>query len=362
MSIVAEEYDYVMGVDTHAEHHSYVLINAATAATVAGPKKFPTTAAGLRRAVNWCHHTSGQANVLWAVEGTGCYGKLLTVLLAHLGSTVAEVRPPKKGGPKTDALDAAAAARAVLRVQTDQLTQPRRGQLRQALQIACTARHALNKDVTATTQRLIALTRTNTLDIDARHGLSHIKIAAIAAWRPRRNDPIDITIARRQATTWARHIIATRIELKANEKLLHSLLTLAAPELLSQPGVGPITAAQLLLAYSHHGRFTSEAAFAMHAGVAPIPTGSGKTDGTRVRLNPGNDRTLNSAIYYITRSRIRHSERTKTYIATRAANGHHPNHTRRMLTRYVIRDLYRTLTTLNLPDTPQTLTPTTQPT
>ena len=121
-------------------------------------------------------------------------------------------------------------------------------------------------------------------------------------------------------------------------------------------GVGPITGAQLLLAYSHHGRFRSEAAFAMHAGVAPIPTGSGKTDGTRVRLNPGNDRALNSAIHYIAHSRMTHWPPTKTYLATRQARGCDKNATGRMIKRYVARDLYRILTTLDLPDTPQTLT------
>jgi transposase len=42
-----------------------------------------------------------------------------------------------------------------------------------------------------------------------------------------------------------------------------------APALLAQRGVGPITAAQVLMSWSHPGRLRSEAAFAMLAGTAP---------------------------------------------------------------------------------------------
>lgn len=348
MPIVAEEFDYVMGVDTHAQHHCYVLINAATAATIAGPAKFATTTAGMNRAVNWCRRHTGGGTVLWAVEGTGCYGRLLTTLLLGRQFMVAEVRPPKKGGPKSDALDAAAAARSVVRLRLDQLAQPRTGRWRHALHIYCTARHALNKQVVADTQRLIALARTNDLGVDARHGLGKVKILAISHWRARPTEPIDIAAARGQAVVLARHILDTRAQLTANEKQLRALVTAVAPGLLDQCGVGPVTAAHLLVAWSHSGRFATEARFAMHAGVAPIPVGSGKTDGTRVRLNPGNDRDLNSAIYYITHTRIRHSDRTKTYVAKRLANSDDPHIIRRAVQRYIIRDLYRFLTTLNL--------------
>ena len=44
-----------------------------------------------------------------------------------------------------------------------------------------------------------------------------------------------------------------------------------------QPGVGVVTAAQLIICWSHAGRILSKAAFAARAGVAPIPTSSGNT-------------------------------------------------------------------------------------
>jgi transposase len=55
-----------------------------------------------------------------------------------------------------------------------------------------------------------------------------------------------------------------------------------APRLLDEPGVGPIVAAQLIVAWSHYGRLPSEAAFARLAGIAPIPASSGHTSRRRL--------------------------------------------------------------------------------
>jgi transposase len=49
-----------------------------------------------------------------------------------------------------------------------------------------------------------------------------------------------------------------------------------APQLLTLAGCGALCAAKLLVETADVRRFKSEAAFAMHAGVAPIPASSGK--------------------------------------------------------------------------------------
>ncbi|WP_251071395.1 IS110 family transposase [Streptomyces sp. ISL-43] len=68
-------------------------------------------------------------------------------------------------------------------------------------------------------------------------------------------------------------------------------------------GVGPVTAAQILVSWSHPGRFPSEAAIASFAGVAPIPASSGRTN--RHRINRSGDRQLNRALHTITLIRMR---------------------------------------------------------
>ena len=82
---------------------------------------------------------------------------------------------------------------------------------------------------------------------------------------------------------------ARRVQLLAAEAAeLDRLVGAVAPWLLELPGVGPISAAQLLVSWSHAGRLRSEAAFAALAGANPIPASSGQV--TRHRLNRSGDR------------------------------------------------------------------------
>ena len=83
--------------------------------------------------------------------------------------------------------------------------------------------------------------------------------------------------------------------------------------------MGPIVAAQLIVAWSHHGRVRSEACFARLAGVAPVPASSGQT--TRHRLSRGGDRQLNRALHTIVLHRRQHDPTTKAYIERRLADG-----------------------------------------
>ena len=114
------------------------------------------------------------------------------------------------------------------------------------------------------------------------------------------------------------------------------------PDLLEEFGVGPIVAATVLCAWSHPGRIHSEAAFAMLAGVAPIPANSGQVT-TRYRLNRYGDRELNNALHTVVQSRIQYQPATRDYVARRTAEGKTGREIKRCLARYVARDLYRLL-------------------
>ncbi|MEU6347568.1 IS110 family transposase [Streptomyces sp. NPDC046977] len=106
-------------------------------------------------------------------------------------------------------------------------------------------------------------------------------------------------------------------------------------------GIGPITAAQILVSWSHPGRFRSEAAFASFAGVAPIPASSGLTN--KHRLNRGGDRQLNRAMHTITLIRMRLDPATKTYVARRVSEGKSPRDAQRCLKRNVCRQIFKIL-------------------
>ena len=109
------------------------------------------------------------------------------------------------------------------------------------------------------------------------------------------------------------------------------------PLLLTQPGVGPMSAAQL--SWSHPGRFRSEAALASLAGVCPIEASSRRI--TRHRLNRFGDRQLNPALHVIVNWRMLHDQRTRTYLNRRRAEQKNDPEIRRCLKRYTARSLYR---------------------
>src|SRR5690349_5052761 len=107
-------------------------------------------------------------------------------------------------------------------------------------------------------------------------------------------------------------------------------------------GIGPVTAAQAIVSFSHVGRCRNDAAFAALSGTNPLPARSGRT--VRHRLNRGGDRALNSALHTIAMVRMRCRPRTKAYVARRTAEGKTTREIRRCLKRYIARELYRALT------------------
>jgi transposase len=115
-----------------------------------------------------------------------------------------------------------------------------------------------------------------------------------------------------------------------------------APGLIAaENGMGALSAAQILLSWSHAGRIRSEQAFAMLSGTAPVPVSSGRTD--RHRLNRLGDRQLNRALHTIAINRMRCDHATRAYVQRRLAEGKTRRDIRRCLKRYIARHLYRTL-------------------
>jgi transposase len=137
------------------------------------------------------------------------------------------------------------------------------------------------------------------------------------------------------------------LTLRANgyELQIKTLVEQMAPGLRAQPGLGTLTAAQILVAWSHAGRLPTEAAFAALAGVAPIPASSGQT--TRHRLNRGGDRKLNAALHVAVLTRCRCDQATRDYLARRTAEGKTRREIQRCLKRYLARQLFRFLNGLD---------------
>jgi transposase len=141
----------------------------------------------------------------------------------------------------------------------------------------------------------------------------------------------------------ARRSIQLTTEAATHHKAIHNIVKAWRPDLLTEPGIGPIVAATILCAWSHPGRIHNEAAFAMLAGVSPIPASSGLT--TRHRLNRSGDRQLNRALHVIVLSRLRYHPATRAYAERRRAEGRTDREIKRCLKRYIARQLYRRLET-----------------
>jgi transposase len=120
---------------------------------------------------------------------------------------------------------------------------------------------------------------------------------------------------------------------------LERLVAAVAPWLLELPRVGPISAAQVLVSWSHAGRLRSRAAFAALAGVDPIPASSGQV--TRHRLDRGGDRQLNRALHNIVLARLRDDPSSRGYAAWRRLQGKSTRDVRRCLKRAVARQLFK---------------------
>jgi len=112
-------------------------------------------------------------------------------------------------------------------------------------------------------------------------------------------------------------MLTTRIN--ALERELRVLVREQAPQLLTLSGCGVLTAAKLIGETANPTRFRSEACFAMHAGVAPIPASSGRT--SRHRLARGGNRQLNCSLHRIAVTQIRLDGPGRAYYLRRITSG-----------------------------------------
>jgi len=163
----------------------------------------------------------------------------------------------------------------------------------------------------------------------------------LAAVRPERRQDPELRGTLLALRALARRVKALTVEERELAREIEALTRKLAPQLLDQPGVGPLAAAQILISWSHRGRITSEAAFARLAGCAPIPASSGQT--IRYRLDRSGDRRLNRALHMILVTRRRSHPATIAYIERRIQEGKSRREANRCLKRYLARSLYRLL-------------------
>lgn len=335
--------DHVVGVDTHRDSVTAAILDAANGGVVAH-HTYGTQKMNYRHALTWAkRHTPGRR--VWAVEGAGSFGAGLTTYLLGQGETVYEIDRParlaRRNGAKSDEIDAVRAGREALA--REHLAVPRARGQREAMRTLVVTRNG------AVHARTEAISHLKSLIVTAPEGLrdqlrnhtSAHQVDRCAGLRVRPEHTLEHRGTVRALRAAARRVQFLEAEAADLELTTRELVEACCPTLLHLPGIGPITAAQVFIVWSHPGRIRSEAAFASLAGVAPIPASSGQT--IRYRLNHGGDRQLNRALHTIVLTRLRNDDRTKAYAARRTAEGKTPREIKRCLKRAVARELYRHL-------------------
>jgi len=344
MPILAEQVEIVIGVDTHTDTYTAALLTSIGA--VRAELTAPADPGGVDALLAWADTHSADTVRAWVVDGARSHGVGLTRRLRAAGERVLEAaRVPgarRRRGGKSDPLDAILVARTALAADKPPGT-PRADGDREALRLLHVARRHYTDTRTATVNVIKSLILTADDDLrEQLRGLSTDRqIRHLTHLTPGTTGPTVDRIRREHLHTLATQVAALDRLITDNLKHLRTVVRALCPALLDQPGVGPVTAAIALTAWSHRGRLRSEAAFAALAGVNPIPASSGRT--TRHRLNRGGDRTLNSALHTIARTRSRCHPTTQAYIARRTAQGRTNNEINRCLKRYIARQLFRLL-------------------
>jgi transposase len=320
MTIVEDRRAITAGVDTHADVHVAAALDPIGG--LLGVQEFPATAAGYADLLEWLGGFGTAALV--GVEGTGSYGAGLARYMAGAGVRVVEVdradRQDRHRQGKSDPLDAVSAARAAQSGRASGAPKGRDGAV-EAIRALMVAKRSARHERTQAINQARALIVTGPDELRARF-TGHV---------PR--------IALREL---GRRVQFLDAQLERLGELIIPLVTGRAPGLLGLHGVGPDTAALLLVAAGDHPeRLRSESSWAHLCGVAPIPASSGKT--SRHRLNRGGNREANSALWRIVITRLKSHPATLAYAERRSKEGLSKREIIRCLKRYVAREVYHQL-------------------
>jgi transposase len=339
-----DEVDYVVGVDTHMDTHTAAVCDARGRAV--SQLQVPATAAGYADLLAWVSAAADGGTVAWAVEGTRHYGLGLARYLSAQGQQVTEIdntrHVGKRRNGKSDPIDAVRAARELL-------ARPQPGQMRadgdrEALRLLMVDRdnvvHSCKTARTVLTS--VIVTAPDELREQLRRLTREGRARACASLACPPSADRRIRVLHQTLIRLGQRIVALDQAAADIEAEIAGIVEDLAPGLVAaEHGVGALSAAQILLSWSHAGRIRSEAAFAMLSGTAPVPVSSGRTD--RHRLNRLGDRQLNRALHIIAVTRMRDHPPTLAYVQRRRAEGRTDKEIRRCIKRYLARHLYRTL-------------------
>lgn len=324
-----------IGIDTHKDSLAACAVDDLGA--VLGEASFANDPAGHVDLAAWADRVAPGARL--GFEGSSTYGAAAARTIERLGHTVREVPPQlsrrerhrtRRAG-KSDPGDALAIARVTAR-EVD-LPPIRRVDPTTELGLLLAARTDLVAEANRVRNRLHA----DLVVLVPGYGATTANLVSerhlvTVARALRRLPGVHAELAHDRLVELRRHQARIRILTGRIERQM------AGHALLGLPGVGPLTAAALVARTGDPGRFHSPDAFAMLAGVAPIPASSGQTQ--RMRLNRGGNRELNRALHVIAMVQARCHPPATAYVARKIAEGKSRRDAIRCLKRQLVRTVF----------------------
>lgn len=335
----------ICGIDVHKRTHTAALLHPTSG--VIATLTFTNDAEGIGRLRRWLTDHDAEAARI-GVENAAGYGRQLVAALAADGYELLNVpawmthRDRLTAGPgKSDAGDAMAIAEVVLR-KAHQLGPALEPELARALSLLETLRRQSVYDRTQAIQRLRAIW--TQFDPEAEREVRHIHRQKVLRRlrRLRPNGGLAEQTAARCIRELAREIGQLNDRIGELEGEMAALMAEPGNPLEDLPGAGPQVAAAIVAQAGDVRRFRSAGAFARFSGVAPIPCGSGSTDG-RQRLHRGGNRQLNAAFHRIAVVQARVSPEAQAYLERKRAEGKSAREARRALKRHLANVVYRRL-------------------
>jgi len=349
----------MVGVDVHKDTHCAVAVDE-VGRQLGSARTFRTTDAGCLQLLRWAQqqareHAGDGVAVMVAVEDCRhLTGRLERALLAA-GTRVVRVPPKLMAGTrqsartrgKSDPIDALAIARAALR--EPDLPVAEHSHASRTLKLLVDHREDLVNTRTRVQNRLRWHLHELDPGIDPKsRGLGQTSELDRVEQRLRvLPDEAASATVRRIALELVGDVRALTVRINDLERELRVLVRQQAPQLLDLPGCGVLTAAKIVGETANPSRFRSEACFAMHSGVAPIPASSGRTD--RYRLARGGNRQLNAALHRIAVTQTRLEGPGKIYYQHRLARNDSKMEALRALKRRLARVVFQRLKPTNQP-------------
>ena len=312
---------------------------------VLGEKTVRVGEQGFVAALDWVRSLDGER--VWALEDcrhvSGSFERFLLVsgerVIRVATKLMADARRSARSRGKSDAIDALAVARAALREGLDVLPAAQLAGPELDIRLLVDHRDRLVHSRVAINNDLLWHLHDLWPELKLpRNALTSKKWSASIGRRlARAEQTARVRIARDEL----RRLRELTVAVDALETEIADLVAQVAPQLLSEPGFGPLTAAKLIGEIAGANRFTNDAKLARAAGLAPIPVSSGKT--SRHRLDRGGNRQINAAIHRVAITRARCHPETRAYLDRKRAEGKSTREAIRCLKRHLARRVWHLL-------------------